>query len=181
MNPDQVASSGSPAPRLQRDVLENDKPSFHNDKKLYTPSDFTASTFDSTTAVAANCEIIASSDDTDILSNLFDGEKENVNTTFNSWVTKLLENGKAKNTDLKEKIKITLSQQLQDGSLNYYEYIDLEYVGRLWTGLLNKIDMYKIGSSYCKKDILSLSLELYELKQISKEQFMDTVLQSRIL
>ena len=146
---------------LQRDVLENDKPIL--DQKLYTPSDF------------GECEIVASSHDTDILSSLLDGKRENVSATFDSWIEKLLENGETKTADLSDKIKMTLSQQLQDGLLSSYEYIDLEYIGRVWIGLLNKLDMYKLGSTYCKKDILSLLLELYELKQISKEQFMDTV------
>ena len=159
---DQVTSGVS----LQRDVLENDKPSFQLDQKLYTPSDFTAS---------GECEVVASSD---ILANLLDGKRENVSSTFDSWVVKLLENGKKKTTDLNEKVKMALGQQLQEGLLNYQEYIDLEYVGRVWTELLNKLNMYKLGSTCCKKDILSLLLELYDLRQVSKELLIEIVLQS---
>ena len=159
---DQVTSGVS----LQRDVLENDKPSFQLDQKLYAPSDFTAS---------GKCEVVASSD---ILANLLDGKRENVSSTFDSWVVKLLENGKKKTTDLNEKVKMALGQQLQEGLLNYQEYIDLEYVGRVWTELLNKLNMYKLGSTCCKKDILSLLLELYDLRQVSKELLIEIVLQS---
>ena len=159
---DQVTSGVS----LQRDVLENDKPSFQLDQKLYTPLDFTAS---------GECEVVASSD---ILANLLDGKRENVSSTFDSWVVKLLENGKKKTTDLNEKVKMALGQQLQEGLLNYQEYIDLEYVGRVWTELLNKLNMYKLGSTCCKKDILSLLLELYDLRQVSKELLIEIVLQS---
>ena len=162
---DQVTSSVS----LQRDVLENDKPSFQLDQKLYTPSDFTAS---------GECEVVASSHDIDILANLIDGKRENVSSTFDSWVVKLLENGKKKTTDLNEKVRMALGQQLQEGLLNYQEYIDLEYVGRVWTELLNKLNMYKLGSTCCKKDILSLLLELYDLRQVSKELLIEIVLQS---
>ena len=84
------------------DVLENDKPIL--DQKLYTPSDFG--------------EIVASSHDTDILSSLLDGKRENVSATFDSWIVKLLENGKTKTADLSDKIKMALSQQLQDGLLD---------------------------------------------------------------
>ena len=159
---DQVTSGVS----LQRDVLENDKPSFQLDQKLYAPSDFTAS---------GECEVVASSD---ILANLLDGKRENVSSTFDSWVVKLLENGKKKTTDLNEKVRMALGQQLQEGLLNYQEYIDLEYVGRVWTELLNKLNMYKLGSTCCKKDILSLLLELYDLRQVSKELLIEIVLQS---
>ena len=150
---------------LQRNVLENDKPSF----QLYTPSDFTAS---------GECEVVASDHDIDILANLLDGKRENVSSTFDSWVAKLLENGKKKTTDLNEKVKMALGQQLQEGLLNYQEYIDLEYVGRVWTELLNKFNMYKLGSTCCKTDILSLLLELYDLRQVSKELLIEIVLQS---
>ena len=159
---DQVTSGVS----LQRDVLENDKPSFQLDQKLYAPSDFTAS---------GECEVVASSD---ILANLLDGKRENVSSTFDSWVVKLLENEKKKTTDLNEKVRMALGQQLQEGLLNYQEYIDLEYVGRVWTELLNKLNMYKLGSTCCKKDILSLLLELYDLRQVSKELLIEIVLQS---
>ena len=158
---DQVIDDAS----LQRDILVNDKPSF----QLYTPSDFAAS---------GECEVVASDHDIDILANLLDGKRENVSSTFDSWVVKLLENGKKKTTDLNEKVKMALGQQLQEGLLNYQEYIDLEYVGRVWTELLNKLNMYKLGSTCCKKDILSLLLELYDLRQISKELLIEIVLQS---
>ena len=170
-----ISDVSSQTHTIQRNVLENDKLSFHNDRKLYTPSDFTVS--DST----GECEIVASSRDTDILANLLDGKREHLSSAFDSWIVKLLENGKTKTDDLNEKVKMTLSQQLQEGLLNYYEYIDLEYIGRVWKELLNKLNMYKLGSTCCKKDILTSLLELYELRQISKEQFIETVLQSRML
>ena len=155
---------------IQRDVLENDKPSFQVKEKLFTPSEFTLAIGD--------CEVIASSHDIDILANLLDGKRDNLDTTFEFWIAKLLENetGRKKTVDLNEKIKESLNRQLQDGLLNYHEYIDLEYVGRVWVRLLSALDIYNLGSTCTRKDVLSLLLELFELKQITKELFIEYVL-----
>ena len=171
---------------VRRDVLENDKPSFQLTEKLFTPSEFTLdndvqlqdSAFDETVAASIDdCEVIASSHDTDILANLLDGKRDNLNTAFDSWVAKLLDNGTGQKDIWSEKIKESLGKQLQDGLLSYYEYIDLEYVGRVWTGLLSKLNTYNLGSTCNKKDIFTLLLELYDLKQISKELFVESMLQ----
>lgn len=115
----------------------------------------------------------------DILANLLDSKKENLSTSFDSWMTKVLDNEaeRKKTLNLSAKIKESLSRQLQDGLLSYYEYIDLEYTGRIWIRLLNTVNAYHLGSACNKKDILSLLLELLELKQISKELFIESALQ----
>ena len=105
----------------RRDVLENDKPSFHLKEKLFTPSEFTLNneesqvnddtwTFDST----GDYEIVAPSHNTDILANLLDGKRENLSTTFDSWIAKLLENGTEQKDTWRGKIKGSLSKQFQD-------------------------------------------------------------------
>ena len=126
-----------------------------------------------------NVEVIASSQDTDILANLLEEKKEDLLSTFGSWIVKLADNeaSRKKTLDCTDKIKESLSRQLQDGLLNYYEYIDLEYIGRVWTRLLTTLHTYKLGSSCNKKDIVSLLLELFELKQISKELLIKSLLE----
>ena len=100
-----------------------------------------------------------------------------LNTTFDDWMTKVLDNEVGKTTDLKKKINESLSRQLQDGLLSYNEYIDLEYIGILWIRLLDSIPRYHLGCVVNKRNILSVLLELFELKQISKTLFIESVLQ----
>ena len=46
-----------------------------------------------------------------------------LNTTFNEWMSKVLDNEAGRTSDLKKKINESLSRQLQDGLLSYYEYV----------------------------------------------------------
>ena len=55
-----------------------------------------------------------------------------LNTMFNEWMSKVLDNEAGRTSDLKKKITESLSRQLQDGLLSYYEYVDLEYIGGVW-------------------------------------------------
>ncbi len=104
-------------------------------------------------------------------------QSTDLNTTFNDWMTKVLDNEAGRTTDLKKKINESLSRQLQDGLLSYNEYSDLEYIGKLWIRLLDSIYRYHLGCVVNKRDILSVLLELFELKQISRTLFIESVFQ----
>ena len=82
--------------------------------------------------------------------------------TFDTWIAKVMENESADDNDLSKKINESLSRKLQDGLLNQYEYIDLEYIGRLWIKLKHSTKLYKLGSSGSMKDILLVLVELFE-------------------
>ena len=94
-------------------------------------------------------------------------------------MTKVLDNDseRKKNIEWGRKLNESLNRQLQNGFLSKEEYIDLEYNGRVWIKLMNAINTYNLGSVCNKRDILSLLLELMELKQISKTDFIEYVLQ----
>ena len=68
-----------------------------------------------------------------------------LNATFNAWMSKVLDNEVGRTSDLKKKITESLSRQLQDGLLSYYEYVDLEYIGGVWVKLLLFINSYNLG------------------------------------
>ena len=99
-----------------------------------------------------------------------------LNTTFNEWMSKVLDNEAGRTSDLKKKINESLSGQLRDGLLSYYEYADLEYIGGVWLKLLLLINSYNLGCVSIKKDIASLLVELFELKQIQRSLFIETLL-----
>ena len=98
-------------------------------------------------------------------------------TTFNEWMSKVLDNEAGKTSDLKKKITESLSRQLEDGLISYHEYVDMQYIGGIWIKLLLLIKSYNLGCTSIKKDIASLLVELFELKQISKNLLIETILQ----
>ena len=94
---------------------------------------------------------------------------------FNTWMSKVLDNI---NTEtVSSKINESLSQQLQQGVITQYEYADLEYIARLWLRYKNSFNLYKLGCTGSKKEILIVLLELFELKQLSKDIFVNAILQ----
>jgi len=74
-------------------------------------------------------------------------------------------------------INESLSRQLQEGVLNQYEYAELEYITRLWIKYKNSFNLYKLGCNGSKKEILMVLLELFELKQISKDILINTFME----
>ena len=100
-----------------------------------------------------------------------------LNTTFNAWMSNVLDNEAGRTSELKKKITESLSRQLEDGLISYHEYVDMQYIGGIWIKLLLLIKSYNLGCTSIKKDIASLLAELFELKQISKNLLIETILQ----
>ena len=100
-----------------------------------------------------------------------------LNTTFNARMSKVLDNEAGRTSELNNKITESLSRQLEDGLITYYEYVDMQYIGGIWIKLLLLIKSYNLGSTSIKKDIASLLTELFELKQIWKNLLIETILQ----
>ena len=113
--------------------------------------------------LATNIEVIDSSID--------------LNTTFNAWMSNVIDNEAGRTTDLKKKITESLNRQLQDGLISYHEYVDMRYICGIWIKLLLLIKSYNLGCTSIKKDISSLLVELFDLKQISKSLLIETILQ----
>ena len=117
--------------------------------------------------------------DIDILANLLDAKKGDLTATFDLWMIKVKneEAARKKIEDDSVKMKESLDRQLQEGIITYNEYIDLDYINRLWIKVLNTMKRYQLGAICNKRDVISLLLELLELKQISKQIFIDTVIE----
>ena len=92
-------------------------------------------------------------------------------------MSNVIDNEAGRTTDLKKKITESLNRQLQDGLISYHEYVDMEYICGIWIKLLLLIKSYNLGCTSIKKDIASLLLELFDLKQISKSLLIETILQ----
>ena len=82
-----------------------------------------------------------------------------------------------KTADLRQNISDSLQRQLLDGFINEIDIRELEYVADLWVNLhaafINKCS----GAEFIDRDILTYLLELFNLKQISKNFFIQIALQ----
>ena len=99
-----------------------------------------------------------------------------IQDTFDNWMKKVLNDVNLHNNELNKTINESLSRQLQEGVLNQYEYAELEYITRLWIKYKNSFNLYKLGCNGSKKEILMVLLELFELKQISKDILINTLM-----
>ena len=157
--------------RQQREVMEK-APTPTVEELMDSPT-----TVDLETLSFDDCETKVLAGETEVIDSGY--QSIDLNTIFNEWMTKVLDDEpvKTRTADLSKKIKESLSRQLQDGLLSYPEYIDLEYISRLWMKLLNSIHRYHLGCVGNTRDILSTLLELFESKQIARSLFIESVLQ----
>ena len=159
------------------EILDRDPSKYNSNRHYFTCHH---STFDlkeaDTSSIVVNPPTPTETKDEIMPSSL---PKVDLDIQFDDWMTKVLDDEavRTRTTGLSNKINESLSRQLQDGLLSYYEYIDLEYIARLWMRLLNSIHRYHHGCGCNKRDILSILLELFESKQIPKSLFIESVLQ----
>ena len=156
--------------RQQREVMDK-APTPAVEEKMDSPTttvDLETLSFDDCETKVLNDEVIDSG-----------YQSIDLNKEFDNWMSSVLDDEavKTRTADVSKKINDSLSRQLQDGLLSYNEYIDLEYISRLWMRLLNLIHRYRLGCQSNKRDILSILLELFEWKQISNSLFVESVLQ----
>ena len=80
-------------------------------------------------------------------------------------------------TDLRQNIIDALQRQVLDGLISESDSFELEYVADLWIKLYKSFLCKCIGADFSDRDVLTYLLELFTLKQISKEFFMQVSLQ----
>ena len=80
-------------------------------------------------------------------------------------------------TDLRESIVNSLKRQVLDGLISESDSFELEYVADLWIKLYKSFLCKCIGADFSDRDVLTYLLELFTLKQISKEFFIQVSLQ----
>ena len=82
----------------------------------------------------------------------------------------------ARSTDLRSGIENSIYRLQLDGFLSTHDVGELRYTTDLWVELLNSLSSYLMGCVFLKKNIISLLLKLYSVKQISEEIFIDSCL-----
>ena len=104
---------------------------------------------------------------------------EDISQALDSWSQQLLdvEINIGKKDDLRENITRSLRRQVLDGLLTEQDLQELLYVGDLWINLYKTLLCYSAGAEFTDRDVLNHLLELFSLKQISKEFFIRVNLQ----
>ena len=104
---------------------------------------------------------------------------EDITDALESWSQRILDvESKIKGvTDLRQSIIDSLQRQVVDGLLSEQDSVELEYVADLWINLYKTFLCRCIGTDFTDRDVFTYLLELFTLKQISKEFFIRVALQ----
>ena len=102
----------------------------------------------------------------------------NIQDALNDWTKRIVDTEARlkKSQCYQQTIEDSLNRQLRDGLLSHHDFSELECIGKLYTNLLNTAACYSVGCGFGKKDLISILLELYTLKQITSTLFIEAVL-----
>jgi len=100
---------------------------------------------------------------------------ESISEALQSWLDSLtvLEERHQIIADLNEAIYRTLSQIEKEGTFSIYHFSMLENVGRIWSELLDVLSTTDVD----KRLIVKYLLELYDLKQLTIESFINIIIE----
>ena len=105
--------------------------------------------------------------------NIFD----KISFALQSWIDSLtdLEERHQRITSLQERIQRTLWQIQQEGTMSIYAFETLQYIGMLWTNLVDLMTLAMDDST--KRSIIEHLLRLYELEQITENMFIVIIME----
>ena len=103
---------------------------------------------------------------------------EDISQALDNWSHRILDvETKVKRvTDFRETIVADLHRKIQDGVISEQDSLEFEYVTDLWTNLYKSFLCRSAGADFADRDVITYLIELYGLKQISKELFVQIVL-----
>ena len=79
--------------------------------------------------------------------------------------------------DLRENLVGDLQRNVQEGVISEQYFQEFEYVADLWINLYKSVLCRSAGAEFSDRDIFFYLIELYGLKQITKEGFTEFLLQ----
>ena len=94
---------------------------------------------------------------------------ESIIDGLNSWMDRILDERIKKTKDIQESVLDSLNRQVLDGFISEQDSIELEHTCDLWLNLYNSCLRKSVGADFADRDVLTYLLELYTLKQITKE------------
>ena len=103
---------------------------------------------------------------------------EDISQALDNWSHRILDvETKVKRvTDFRETIVADLHRKIQDGVISEQDSLQFEYVTNLWANLYKSFLCRSAGADFADRDVITYLIELYGLKQISKELFVQIVL-----
>ena len=109
-----------------------------------------------------------------------DGIWSSIASALDNWTRRIVDTETrlgSSSITLRQQINESLYRMREDGLLNCHDFDEMQHVGGLWMNLLNAAACYQIGCGFAKRDVITLLLDLYNLKQIRSSAFIDTCLQ----
>ena len=122
------------------------------------------------TSAATSTQTIRDEDDWGILQTISDA--------LESWSQRVcnLETICKRTSDFHQKVVNCLQGQLIDGLISQQDVKELEYAADLWQKLYITYNCKILGCEFSTRDVLTYLLELYSLKQISQDFFIEVAL-----
>ena len=104
---------------------------------------------------------------------------EDIVQALNSWTRHIfsLETDLERNLDVKRAVTDALQRQVLDGLIKQEDANELQFILNLWANLYRAYSCRQIGADSADQEVLSILLELYSLKQISKSFFIHITLE----
>ena len=101
-----------------------------------------------------------------------------IRDAFNAWSHDILdaEDRFKRTVNFRTSIEESIYRQQLDGFLTYQDIGELKYITDVWVKLLNALNCYGVGCDFVKRDIFTFLLELYTLRQINRDLFIETCL-----
>ena len=103
---------------------------------------------------------------------------EDISQTLGNWSHRILDvETKVKRVkDFRETIVADLHRKIEDGVISEQDSLEFEYITDLWANLYKSFLCRSAGADFADRDVVTYLIELYGLKQISKELFVQIVL-----
>ena len=100
-------------------------------------------------------------------------------SALESWTDRIVdaESQITKLHSIQKLVQSSLNRQLLDGLISEQDCKELQYTADLWVNLYKSAICKFSGADFCDRDVLTYLLELYTLKQISKNFFIDIALE----
>ena len=103
---------------------------------------------------------------------------EDISQALENWSHRILDvETKVKRVkDFRETIVADLHRKIEDGVISEQDSLEFEYITDLWANLYKSFLCRSAGADFADRDVVTYLIELYGLKQISKELFVQIVL-----
>ena len=103
---------------------------------------------------------------------------QTISEALESWSQRVcnLETICKRTSDFHQKVVNCLQGQMIDGLISQQDVKELEYAADLWQKLYITYNCKVLGCEFSTRDVLTYLLELYSLKQISQEFFIEVAL-----